>query len=77
LVSLLLAASLGRQRVQDGNPQLLLLVRNLGGAILLARVLPEPGEVLLAITAFGVPMYAAALLGLLRYRHGLRQPIES
>jgi predicted Na+-dependent transporter len=77
LVSLLLAASLGRQRVQDGNPQLLLLVRNLGGAILLARVLPAPGEVLLAITAFGVPMYAAALLGLLGYRHGLRQPIEN
>ncbi|WP_339458479.1 hypothetical protein [Pseudomonas sp. EA_105y_Pfl2_R69] len=76
LVGLLLAASLGRQRVHEGNPQLLLLVRNLGGAILLTRVLPEPGEVLLAITAFGVPMYAAALLGLLCYRHGLRQPIE-
>ncbi len=77
LVGLLLMASLGRQRVQDGNPQLLLLVRNLGGAILLARVLPESGEVLLAITAFGVPMYMAALLGLLCYRQGLHPPIEN
>jgi hypothetical protein len=40
----------------------------------LARVLPESGEVLLAITAFGVPMYMAALLC---YRQGLHPPIDN
>ncbi|MES2817420.1 MAG: hypothetical protein V4812_00345 [Pseudomonadota bacterium] len=68
LVALLLLARLDRRSVAAGNPQVLLLVRNLGGAILVARVLPEPAEVLLAIAAFGLPMYGVALLGLALYR---------
>lgn len=71
LMFLLVAVALG------SAAQMPLLVRNLGGAILLARVLPESGKVLLAITAFGVPMYMAALLGLLCYRQGLHPPIEN
>lgn len=71
LVALLLLASLSRRSVAAGSPQVLLLVRNLGGAILVARVLPEPTEVLLAIAAFGLPMYGVALLGLALHRRPL------
>lgn len=75
LVAVLLSASLGRRPVAAGSPQMVLLVRNLGGAILVARVLPQPAEVLLAIAAFGLPMYGTALLGVALHRRALRSSV--